>query len=50
MAARWLRRYLEEHETATLNDVALLVLNLTALATKTGHNAALAALRAAVSR
>ena len=34
----------------TLNEVALLVLHLSALATRTGHDAALAVLREAVRR
>jgi hypothetical protein len=48
MAARWLRRYLEQNETATLNDVALVVLHLTALRSATGNAAALAVLRGAL--
>ena len=44
-AARWLCLYLEEHEKATLADVALLVSNLRALATPKGHAPALAILR-----
>jgi hypothetical protein len=39
-AARWLCLYLEEHERATLEDVALLVSNLEALATRENHAAA----------
>ena len=37
-AARWLCRYLEEHEKATLEDVALLVSNLRSLATRKDHD------------
>jgi hypothetical protein len=44
-AARWLCLYLEEHEKATLEDVALLVSNLQSLATREGHASALAILR-----
>jgi hypothetical protein len=44
-AARWLCRYLEEHEKATLDDVALLVSNLRSLVTDETH--ALAILRTA---
>jgi hypothetical protein len=36
-AARWLCVYLEEHEKATLKDVALLVSNLQSLATRKNH-------------
>jgi hypothetical protein len=46
-AARWLCLWLEEHEKATLEDVALLVSNLQALATRTDHARALAILRKA---
>ena len=46
-AARWLCLYLEEHEKATLDDVALLVSNLQSLATSTVHALALAILRKA---
>jgi hypothetical protein len=46
-AARWLSLYLEEHEKATLEDVALLVSNLHALATAKDHGSALATLRKA---
>ena len=46
-AARWLCLYLEEHEKATLDDVALLVSNLRSLATSTDHAPALAILRKA---
>jgi hypothetical protein len=49
VAARWLRLYLEERDLATLNEIALLVLNLCALATETGHEAALAVLRQRVA-
>ena len=44
-AARWLCVYLEEHEKATLEDVAKLVSNLRALATPKDHGSALAILR-----
>jgi hypothetical protein len=44
-AARWLCLYLEEHEKATLEDVALLVANLRSLASPRDHNSALAILR-----
>ena len=44
---RWLCLYLEEHERATLEDVALLVSNLRSLATRTDHARALAILRKA---
>ena len=46
-AARWLCLYLEEHEKATLDDVAGLVSNLRSLATRQNHAAALAILRKA---
>ena len=46
-AARWLCLYLEEHEKATLEDVALLVANLRSLASPRGHHSALAILRKA---
>ena len=36
-AARWLCLWLEEHEKATLEDVALLVSNLQSLATRKNH-------------
>jgi hypothetical protein len=49
-AARWLCLYLEEHERATLEDVALLVSNLEALATRENHAAALAILRKVARR
>jgi len=44
-AARWLCLYLEEHEKATLEDVALLVSNLQLLAIPRDHAPALAILR-----
>jgi hypothetical protein len=44
-AARWLCLYLEEHEEATLEDVALLVSHLRSLATANEHASALAILR-----
>jgi hypothetical protein len=40
-AARWLYLYLEEHEKATLDEVALLV-SLRSLATPRDHGSALA--------
>jgi hypothetical protein len=46
-AARWLCLYLEEHEKATLEDVALLVSSLRSPATRNDHAAALAILRKA---
>jgi hypothetical protein len=46
-AARWLCVYLEEHEKATLEDVAPLVANLRSLASPSDHNSALAILRKA---
>jgi hypothetical protein len=46
-AARWLCLYLEEHEKATLEDVALLVSNLRSLASPNDHASALAILRRA---
>jgi hypothetical protein len=46
-AARWLCLYLEEHEKATLDDVARLVSNLQALSTRKNHASALAILRKA---
>jgi hypothetical protein len=49
-AARWLCVYLEEHEKATLEDVALLVSNLRALAIPEDHGSALAILRKAARR
>jgi hypothetical protein len=44
-AARWLCLWLEEHEKATLDDVALLVSNLRLLASSNDHASALAILR-----
>ena len=44
-AARWLCLYLEEHESATLEDVALLVSKLRPLAIPRDHAPALAILR-----
>jgi len=49
-AARWLCLWLEEHEKATLEDVALLVSNLQALASAKDHASALAILRKAARR
>jgi hypothetical protein len=53
-AARWLCVclcvYLEEHEKATLEDVALLVSNLQSLATHKDHARALAILRTPAHR
>ena len=46
-AARWLCLFLEEHEKATLEDVALLVSNLRSLASSDDHGSALAILRKA---
>ena len=46
-AARWLCLWLEEHEKATLEDVALLVSNLRSLAIPRAHTSALAILRKA---
>ena len=46
-AARWLCLWLEEHEKATLEDVALLVSNLRALANPRDHASSLAILRKA---
>jgi hypothetical protein len=46
-AARWLCLYLEEHEKATLEDIALLVSNLRSLANLKNHASALAVLRKA---
>jgi hypothetical protein len=45
--ARWPSLYLEEHEKATLEDVALLVSRLQCLATPENHASALAILRRA---
>jgi hypothetical protein len=44
-AARWLCLYLEEHEKATLEDVAELVSKLRSLANSKEHASALAILR-----
>ena len=49
-AARWLCLYLEEHEKATLDDVALLVSNLQSLETPKDHGSALAILRKVAQR
>ena len=49
-AARWLCLYLEEHERATLDDVAGLVSNLRSLGIPKDHAAALATLRKAARR
>jgi hypothetical protein len=46
-AGRWLCLWLEEHEKATLNDVALLVSNVRSLASPKDHASALAILRKA---
>jgi hypothetical protein len=46
-AARWLCLWLEEHEKATLEDVALLVANLRSLASSKDDAAALTSLRRA---
>ena len=46
-AARWLCLWLEEHDTATLDDVALLVSNLRSLEAPRDHAPALAILRKA---
>ena len=46
-AARWLCLYLEEHEKATLDDVALLVSSLQSLAMPEDHASSLAILRKA---
>jgi hypothetical protein len=46
-AARWLCLWLEEHEKATLEDVALLVSNLRSLSSREDHSSALAILRKA---
>ena len=46
-AARWLCLFLEEHQKATLEDVALLVGNLRSLPTPKDHASALAILRKA---
>jgi hypothetical protein len=44
-AARWRCLWLEEHEKATLEEVALLLSKLQGLATETDHASALASLR-----
>jgi hypothetical protein len=49
-AARWLCLYLQEHEKATLEDVALLVSNLGSLTTPRDQAPALAILRKAARR
>jgi hypothetical protein len=49
-AAPWLCLFLQEHEKATLEDVALLVSNLRSLATRETHAAAPAILRKAARR
>jgi hypothetical protein len=49
-AARWLCLFLEEHQKATLEDVALLVGNLRSLPTPKDHASALATLRKAARR
>jgi hypothetical protein len=49
-AARWLCLSLEEHEKATLDDVAQLVSNLRSLANSNDHAAALAILRKVARR
>jgi hypothetical protein len=49
-AARWLCLYLEEHEKATLEDVALLVSNLRSLTSTDDHAAALVLLRKAAQK
>jgi hypothetical protein len=46
-ASRWLCLWLEEHEKATLDDVALLVSNPRSLASPKDHASALAILRKA---
>jgi hypothetical protein len=50
IAARWLCLYLEEHEKATLEDVAVLVSNLRSVATPKDHGSALAILRTVARR
>jgi hypothetical protein len=50
LAARWLCLWLEEHEKATLEDVALLVSNLRSLEAPTDHAPAHAILRKAARR
>jgi hypothetical protein len=49
-AARSLCLYLEEHERATLEDVALLASNLQALSTRKNHASALGVLRKTAQR
>ena len=49
-AARWLCLWLEEHEKATLDDVALLVSNLRSLTSSKDHGSALATLKRAARR
>ena len=49
-AARWLCLWLEEHEKATLDDVALLVSNLRSLEAPKDHAPALAILRKVARR
>jgi hypothetical protein len=49
-AARWLCLYLEEHEKASLDDVALLLSKLRSLATPKDHASALAILRKVARR
>jgi hypothetical protein len=49
-AARWLCLWLEEHQKATLEDVALLVSNLQSLATPKDQGSALAILRKVARR
>lgn len=49
-AARWLCLWLEEHEKATLEDVALLVSKLQSLETPKDHAPALAMFRKAARR
>ncbi len=49
-AARWLCLYLEEHEKATLEDVAPLVSNLESLVTPKDHASTLAILRKVARR
>ncbi len=48
-AARWLCLYLEEHEKATLEEVALLVSHLRSLASSKDHGSTLAILRKATA-
>jgi hypothetical protein len=49
-AARWLCLWLEEHERATLDDVAMLVSNLRSLGVPKDHASALSILRKATRR